>query len=522
LSFGLRYEFHPGYQDASGQIGNFDPSVPKSGIAIYPDGASGLLDPGFLATFNACASLTGPGPVINGAPCTKVLSASEAHLPNSLRTADRFRFMPRAGIAFRPFHDGRTVLRGGYGMYNVTTLGSIFYALTGTLQAGTQVYRNQLISGGPAFQWPDIKMGSTTSYSQGDYGTAYFGTANSIHFHDPLSQQWNISIEHEFPGAIGARVSYIGMHTSDLVWAPNYNDLPYSKTTAAIDQPLSARPFPNWGILNTRDSSASAAYNSLQLSATRRFQSGLSLDSTYTYARHNANNQAHQQSFADENGGSRATYYFDKNIDYGPVYGTRRNRWLTTSVFALPFGRDRFKTAFGGWSLSTIFLIQSGPFLTPYFHGGDPSGTGSGTLSGRSQYPDLVGTPTPALQNADQWINPAAYVCPGMAGWIPGEPCNIGSGRGTPNPIGRFGTSRPGSAIGPGTINLSAGLRKQFALGEQFKASVGVSFTNVLNHTNLGDPNTDITSGNFGRIDSYRTSDYAGPRTGQISVRLEF
>src|SRR5256886_15673942 len=84
-------------------------------------------------------------------------------------------------------------------------------------------------------------------------------------------------------------------------------------------------------------------------------------DSTYTLAKNMADNQAHQQSFADENGGSRATYFHDRSLDYGPVYGTRRNRWITTALYDLPFGHGRYfgrnwsKAAdaiAGGWRLS--------------------------------------------------------------------------------------------------------------------------------------------------------------------------
>ena len=65
LEYGLRYEYHPSYTDAGGNIGNFDPSVPKTGRVVYPTGKRNLLAPGFLATFNAC-----PAPAANGAACT--------------------------------------------------------------------------------------------------------------------------------------------------------------------------------------------------------------------------------------------------------------------------------------------------------------------------------------------------------------------------------------------------------------------------------------------------------------------
>ena len=531
LSYGLRYEFHPGYQDAAGDIGNFDPSVPLSGRVVYPDGKSSLLNPGFLANFNACPNLgSTQGPAVNGAPCTPVLSASQAGLPNSLRTTDKLRFMPRLGLAYRPFNNDRTVFRAGAGMYNVTTLGSIFYALTGTIQAGTQTFPNQESSSGPAYQWPAYTAGGS-GYGAPQYGTDYFGTANDIHFHDPLAYQWNISADHEFAGGVALRASYIGLRTNHLVWAPSYNDMGYSSTTSALDRPLTDRPFPNWGILNDRHSSANSLYNSFQLEARRRFRNGLTFNSTYTLAKNMADNQAHQQSFADENGGSRATYYGDRSIDYGEVYGTRRHRWITTALYDLPFGRGKqfgknwnkfAESVLGGWRLSNIFLWQSGAFITPYFSGGDPSGTGSGIIDGRQQYPDRVGNWVPANQNAQQWIVPGSFVCPGDPSWTPGSPCNIGDSSGTLPPIGRFGSSRPGSVTGPGMVNLSTGLSKQFAFTERLRLKAGASFTNILNHANLADPNLNIASGGFGQISAARGSDFGGYRTGQVFLRLDF
>ena len=531
LSYGLRYEYHPGYQDASGNIGNFDPTVPKSGQVVYPDGTAALLNPGYIASFNACPNFTDPGPVINGAPCTPVFSASQAHLPNSLRTAAKLRFMPRIGIAYRPFNNDKTAIRAGFGMYNITTLGRIFYSLTGTLQAGTQQYDNQQTASGPLYQWPAYSNGGS-GYGAPTYGTAYFGTATDINFKDPLSEQWSLSFDHELPWGIGVRASYIGMKTTHLVWGPNYNDMTYSSTAAAIDRPLSDRPFPNWGRINNRASSANSTYHAMQIEANRRFRNGLSFNSAYTFAKNMADNQAFQQSFADENGGSRATYYWDRSIDYGEVYGTRRHRWITTALYELPIGKGHalgknwghfLNGTLGGWRLSNIFLWQTGPFLTPYFNGGDPSGTGSGTISARSQYPDQAGNWVPANQSADNWINPGSFVCPGMPSWTPGSSCTIGTGAGpNPLPIGRFGNARVGSVVGPGMANLSTGLSKEFAWSERVRLKIGASFTNVLNHTNLADPNLNITSGNFGKIDSARGSDFGGSRTGQVSLRLEF
>jgi hypothetical protein len=79
-----------------------------------------------------------------------------------------------------------------------------------------------------------------------------------------------------------------------------------------------------------------------------------------------------------------------------------------------------------------------------------------------------------------------------------------------------------GSEEGPGLVNLSAGLSKGFSLTERFKVKMEGTFTNVLNHTNLSDPNMDLSSTSFGLITNSIGSDFGGARTGQISARLEF
>jgi hypothetical protein len=385
LEYGLRFEFHPGYEDANGNIGNFDPGIPRSGAVIYPDGAQSTLAPEFLQSFNACQQLgSTSGPVINGAPCTPVLSASRAHVPNYLRTAPK-RFVPRFGFAYRPFNNDKTVVRGGFGAFNTEVLGSIYYALTGTLLSNTRTYTNSDSNGHPIFLWPQTQLPGLGSISP--FGTAYFGTANQINWKDPYAMQWNLSIDRDLGFQTGLRVSYIAMATRRLVWSPNLNQSGYS-TTYYVDQPLSSRPFPNWGTVNTRANGADANYQSLQVEVNHRTRAGVTFDSTYTWAKNLADNQGYTADhFADENSGHRTMDFYNLKHEYGNVYATRRNRWITSVIYDLPVGRgrtfggsmNRWVDGFiGGWQLSSIFLWQSGPFETLYFTGGDPSGTGSG------------------------------------------------------------------------------------------------------------------------------------------------
>jgi hypothetical protein len=481
----------------------------------------------------------------------QVVTNSAAGLDKGLRMFPHRRFMPRFGFAYRPFSSDKWTVRGGMGLYNITLMGTDFYSLTGTVEGATESYTNTYNSGTHAigYQWPQIYAGVGAI---APYGTDYFGTANSINWKDPYSEQWSLGIDHDFGSGYAARISYVGEETHQLVWAPDWNTLPYSSTVSAYNQPLTARAFPNWGRINTRNTGANESYQSLQGEASHRLQKGMEFHTVFTWAKALADNQGPSGTgFAGEQGGNRATSILDRHADFGNVYGTRRLRWGANALYDPPFGRGKTfgssmsrkaDLAVGGWRLSGILVMQTGPYETPYFPAGqgDPSGTDSGLLSTlegwdpghRSQRPDRVSgvNINPTIKNRYTWANAAAFTCPGYSTWTPGTACTTGSGYDihgvangpVPLPIGRFGNSQVGSVEGPGLFNLSAGLSKYFQVSSRLKVKAEGTFTNVLNHTNLGDPNMDLSNPSFGLITNTIGSDFGGARTGQISVRAEF
>ncbi len=572
LSYGVRYELHPGYYDRYGDIpATSIPTKSRSPAASSIPRARRACSPmGFLASANACnpdgvtASNTA---TVNGSPCMQVQGNSTAGFPSGLKKYPHLRFMPRFGFAYRPFGDDKWAIRGGAGMYNINMLGSSFYSLTGTLQAYTQQFSNTYNPATHAigYQWPQIDPGSGGSGCTTCYGSDYFGTANSANWKDPYTEQWSLSVDHDFGSGYAARISYIGSETHQLVWAPDENTLPYSSTVSAFNAPISSRLFPNWGRINTRATGANESYNSMQVEGSHRLQQGLEFHSGLVWAKNLADDQGPDGSdatgsgFAGEGGGNRSTSILDRHVDFGNAYGTRRLRWNTTALYDLPFGRGKmFGTSMprvadeivGGWRLSSILTLQTGPYETPFFPSGqgDPSGTGSG-LNGsfgngtgsfdgghRDQHPDqLAGVSVnPANKSRLNWTNANAFACPGDSTWTPGTACTVGSGftpltgggftanGAHPLPIGRFGNSQVGSVEGPGLVNLSAGLSKIFSITERFKIKTEGTFTNVLNHTNLGDPNMNLSSSSFGLVNSAISSSLGGARTGQVSARLEF
>jgi hypothetical protein len=520
LEYGLRWEYHPPFLDQGSDITNFDRSVPLTGRVIIPSTqhALDITAPGFLLSINAC-----PAPAWNGIPCTPFLQAKDAGWPDTLRFAQKKDFNPRFGFAYRPFNDTKTVIRGGVGRYTMTLLGAVFYSLTGISSSDVREFSNSISDGAPLFRLPQIST-AASGVTSTPYGQAYFGTANDPNFKDPYSLQWNLSVERDIGWSTGVRVSYIGLRSVQLPWAPDLNQ-PLPSTIPYSERPLTDRPFPYWGRIYSRDTGANAIYNSMQVEFNHRLRGGLTFNTAWTWAK-NVGDAAGPApgGWSGETGGGRLSNSLDRRADRGNIVFTRRHRWISNVLYELPFGKGRpFMTTAnrfvdsiaGGWRISTILLLQTGPYLTPTMSGGDPSGTNA-TARG-TQRPDAVGI-DPSLSNptADVYWDRSAFVCPGRT---PGAPNQFNC---AVSPIGRFGNAGVGTLVGPGTINLSMGLSKDFRLTERATLRFEASFTNLPNHPNLGDPGTNITSLSFGKVTTARGADSGGNRIGAFALRLEF
>ncbi|MFN0108263.1 MAG: carboxypeptidase regulatory-like domain-containing protein [Blastocatellia bacterium] len=521
LEYGLRYELHPPFQDKNFNIGNFDRNVARTGRVIIPSDpqARAITPASFLSAINACPAPASP----LGVPCTPALSASEAGFPEGLRFTDKRNFNPRFGFAYRPFDDGKTVVRGGFGIYTMTILGSVFYSLTASTSSDVREFVNSQTATGPAYSWPQTRSGAARASA---LGTVDFRTANHDKFQDPYSMQWNLTVEREIGWETGLRISYIGMRGVQLPFAPDLNQ-PQPSTTPFAQRPLTDRPFPNWNIIYSRDTGANSIYNALQVEAQRRLKSGFTFSSAWTWSKNLSDAMGPASpGYSAENGGGRVTNSLNRRGDRGNVGFNRRHRWITTTLYELPFGKGRAfgkdwnpvaNAVLGGWQLSGIFLAQTGTFLTPTFASGDPSGTNGPSRGG--QRPDLVAGQTGNLSNptADRWFDRSAFVCPGgTVGQTNQFNCSQVA------PIGRFGAAGVGILVGPGAINLSMGLAKNFQITERIGLKFESTFTNLPNHPNLADPGTNVSNASFGVITSARGADAGGNRVGQFAVRLSF
>jgi len=160
-------------------------------------------------------------------------------------------------------------------------------------------------------------------------------------------------------------------------------------------------------------------------------------------------------------------------------------------------------TFLGGWDLTTITLLESGPWLTPTISSSADQSNTNAEGRGTIVRPDVVSKNYYAGQSRAHFFNLNAFSA-------------------TPVDAGRIGNAGVGILQGPGTATVSLGLAKQFHIVEKLNGRFETTFTNVLNHTNFAPPATAIDNSQFGALIGPQTAENAGNRTGQAALRFDF
>ncbi len=163
----------------------------------------------------------------------------------------------------------------------------------------------------------------------------------------------------------------------------------------------------------------------------------------------------------------------------------------------------------GDWQLGLAGSVETGFFLTPSWTGPDPTGTrytSSKTAPNVTIRPNQLADPNIANPTPGKWFDPGAFAAP------------------TP---GSFGTAAKGVIKGPGTQTLHANLAKAFVIRERLRLRFELIASNVFNHPNYRDPNTNISqTASVGRIsnvvDRNSKMDMAIPRYIQLALRLNW
>ncbi len=497
LNFGLRYELHPPLKEINYDTAAFDPNYSNGGVhgAVVVPNAQALTytDPDFAASI---------------AP-TPILTAAQDGITPSLRYTARADFGPRVGFAWRPMHNDKTVIRGGWGNFIESPLG--FSLVSGWSVSASYVpyYQNALgANGTPALSFP-----SPFPSVRATPGAASFQYAFPIHYKDPSVQQWNLTFEQDLGFGTGLRLSYVGSHGKNLEEFEDLNQVqPNTMGYSVAAQNLA---YPDWQIIQSVTNVAKSNYNAISAVVDKRFSHGLEFNSSYVFTRDLSDEGGAAPNRLVGAGGNYLSNRFDPMLDYGNVSYDRRHRFLTTGLYSLPFGRGQMllgdssravSSVIGGWQLGGVLIWQSGPFLTPYEASDDPAGTNEVTTVGLTRPDRVPGVPLYAKGNSNGnpvFLNPAAFALPG-------------------SDIGRFGTASVGSLVGPGTVNTSLSLLKSVDLTEASKLQVGISTANLFNHRNYEPPSTQLDGNSYGQSSALQTAEGAGPRTVQLTGRISF
>lgn len=418
---------------------------------------------------------------------------------------------PRIGFAYSPSELGKsTVFRGAYTI-------SSFLEGTGTnlrlpLNPPFQTELASIYNTGTQLYFP----GSTTDQGYSVLTASTNPLAGAlIRLWDPnvqpaLVQQWNFSVEHQFPGQMLLSVGYVGQHGTQLMIPmpylqkrlPGLAGCPATATAPCNSPYLSGNPTLQSEIsqISGTASMADQAYDALQTSLTKHLTQGLEFQLSYTYSKGMSNNIGYYGQ-----GGQAGTegWYpqdlYDMVAEWGPSYFSATHNFTASYTYQLPFGSGKHfgsnanpvvKAVLGNWQLSGIFTYHTGFPLTIYAN--DLSGTNSrgfrADCIAPNTYPHGVGPGT-------TWFGTASFAQPAA---------------------GTFGSCANGTVIGPGLTDWDAGFHKDFPFGESRRLEFRAEFINFTNTPIFNSPNINLGA-TLGQVLS---SQYQ--RTIQLALKLYF
>jgi hypothetical protein len=487
LFLGVRYEYNSPAVDKNNIVASFDPA---KGAIVVPS----LL----IAQQNINSAFPSQIPIE---------TASSIGIPSrSFRYPFRLAAYPRVGFAWRPFDNDATVVRGGYGIFNDEISASNFNYNYGGPFGLNVAFNNAFNANQPSITFNNPINTSVQGSLAGNVSTSF----TDPHFRNPYVQQFNVTVEQNLGFQTGLRVSYIGTRAVKLGYVNNIDQV--APSTTAYSQASS--PYPLFYSVYEFQNGGYENYNALSTEVTHNYRHGLSFDVSLTWAKNLTDDDDLDANGLD--GGVTAEQTGHLSQEKGNARYTPRLDFTSTAVYELPIGKGGYilnndslaAKLIGGWKLSGTFLSVTGDYLTPTFDGLSPSNTSPvyGTNTPNRVLTSLAPTGQKSISN---WFNPAAFATPAA---------------------GAFGSGAYGTIEGPDSNTLNAAIFKSFATYREQHLEFRLSFTNVLNHPNFGDPHVDLSvpptstfpGQGVGQISSITGRSFAGPRSGLFTARYVF
>jgi len=453
-------------------------------------------------------------------------------------------FEPRVGFAWDPFHDAKTAVRGGFGMFDVQIFpANLRHTVDGTVPFYQSVNGSNLAPGsfGPASD-PNAAY-RTLSADPTSQRAAFIDQHPKRNY----VMQWNLNIQRSFPANITGMIAYVGsravhnlMQTDDssivlpmtktadgYLWPCGPDGLGNACAVGFLPTGTQANPVPtsrinqNFGRVPATLWDSDAVFHAMEVQVQKRFSHGLSGQVSYTWGRtiDTASGSTDGDQFRN---GLSSQYFFDSRIRRGPSDFNQTHNVVVSYTWELPNPKNLpsvLSWAASGWEFGGIFQASTGlPFTATIAP--DPLGVNS---TDPYDFPNIVHGCNP-VHGGLNYLNLNCFALPAATPDIAAM-CAPFIGTGTPqapqfpgtcaNLLGNGGRN---SIVGPGLINFDLSLFKNNrieSISDLFNIQFRVEAFNVLNRTNFNPPtannqvfNADGTSGGLtpGLLDTTSTT----------------